>query len=102
VNGGIVRLGDVAHVVLGADDYDSGVSFDGRQGVYIGIQTVPSANLLSVINGVKAVLPSIQAQLPNGLIGDVIYDSTDFVNSSIREVATTLIEAPSWVRRARW
>jgi multidrug efflux pump len=93
VNGGIVRLGDVAHVVLGADDYDSGVSFDGKQGVYIGIQTVPSANLLSVINGVKAALPAIQAQLPNGLIGDVIYDSTDFVNSSIREVATTLIEA---------
>jgi multidrug efflux pump len=93
VNGGIVRLGDVANVVLGADDYDSGVSFDGRQGVYIGIQTVPSANLLGVINGVKAVLPSIQAQLPNGLIGDIIYDSTDFVNSSIREVATTLIEA---------
>jgi multidrug efflux pump len=93
VNGGIVRLGDVAHVVLGADDYDSGVSFDGKQGVYIGIQTVPSANLLAVINGVKAVLPDIQAQLPNGLIGDVIYDSTDFVNSSIREVARTLIEA---------
>ena len=57
VNGGIVRLGDVAHVVLGSDDYDSGVSFDGKQGVYIGIQTVPSANLLSVINGVKAALP---------------------------------------------
>jgi multidrug efflux pump len=93
VNGGIVRLSDVAHVVLGADDYDSGVSFDGKQGVYIGIQTVPSANLLAVINGVKAVLPGIQAQLPNGLIGDIIYDSTDFVNSSIREVATTLIEA---------
>jgi multidrug efflux pump len=93
VNGGIVRLGDVAHVVLGSDDYDSGVSFDGKQGVYIGIQTVPSANLLAVINGVKAALPDIQARLPNGLIGDVIYDSTDFVNSSIREVATTLIEA---------
>ncbi len=93
VNGGIVRLGDVAHVVLGADDYDSGVSFDGKQGVYIGIQTVPSANLLSVINGVKAVLPQIQAQLPNGLNGAIIYDSTDFVNSSIHEVARTLIEA---------
>jgi multidrug efflux pump len=93
VNGGIVRLGDVANVVLGSDDYDSGVSFDGRQGVYIGIQTVPSANLLSVINGVKAVMPSIQAQLPAGLTSDVIYDSTDFVNSSIREVAVTLAEA---------
>jgi multidrug efflux pump len=92
-NGGIVRLGDVANVTLGADDYETGVAFDGRQGVYIGIQTVPSANLLSVIAGVKAALPAIKAQLPAGLTGDVIYDSTDFVNSSIREVATTLAEA---------
>jgi multidrug efflux pump len=93
VNGGIVRLGDVANVTLGADDYESGVSFDGRKGVYIGIQIVPSGNLLSVINKVKAVLPGIQAQMPTGLQSAVVYDSTDFVNSSIREVATTLIEA---------
>ena len=93
VDGGIVRLGDVANVTLGADDYESSVSFDGKLGVYIGIQTVPSASLLAVINGVKEVLPGIQARLPTGLTSAVIYDSTDFVNSSIREVATTLIEA---------
>jgi multidrug efflux pump len=93
VNGGIVRLSDVANVTLGADDYESGVSFDGKSGVYIGIQTVPSANLLAVIGAVKAQFPSIQAQLPVGLTGAVIYDSTDFVNSSIQEVGTTLAEA---------
>ncbi|MBS0561056.1 MAG: efflux RND transporter permease subunit, partial [Proteobacteria bacterium] len=93
VNGGIIRLGDVANVTLGADDYDSQVSFDGKTGVYIGIQIVPNANLLSVINGVKAVLPDIFARLPAGVTGDVIYDSTAFVNSSIAEVARTLIEA---------
>jgi multidrug efflux pump len=99
VNGGIVRLSDVANVTLGADDYESGVSFDGKSGVYIGIQTVPSANLLAVIGAVKEQFPSIQAQLPVGLTGAVIYDSTDFVNSSIQEVGTTLAEA---ARRARW
>ncbi len=92
VNGGIIRLGDVANVTLGADDYESGVSYNGKKGVYIGIQTVPSASLLSVIAGVKAVLPSIQQQLPAGLAGDVIYDSTVFVNSSINEVERSLGE----------
>ena len=67
VNGGIIRLGDVANVTLGSDDYESGVEFNGKKGVYIGIQTVPSASLLAVIAGVKAVLPSIQQQLPAGL-----------------------------------
>ncbi len=93
VNGGIVRLGDVATVTLGADDYDSQVSFDGRKGVYIGIQTVPAANLLGVIGRVKSVLPEVMSQLPAGLNGAVIYDSTAFVDASIREVVRTLAEA---------
>jgi multidrug efflux pump len=92
VNGGIIRLGDVANVTLGSDDYESSVEYNGQKGVYIGIQTVPSASLLAVIDGVKAVLPSIQQQLPNGLSGDVIYDSTVFVNSSIHEVERSLAE----------
>ena len=92
VDGGIIRLGDVAKVVLGSDDYESSVEYNGKKGVYIGIQTVPSASLLAVIDGVKAVLPSIQQQLPAGLSGDVIYDSTVFVNSSITEVERSLAE----------
>ena len=92
VNGGIIRLSDVANVTLGSDDYDSSVQYNGQKGVYLGIQTVPSASLLAVVNGVKAVLPSIQQQLPAGLSGDVIYDSTIFVNSSIHEVERSLAE----------
>ncbi|HBK07596.1 MAG TPA: multidrug efflux protein [Acetobacteraceae bacterium] len=92
VNGGIVRLEDVANVTLGSDDYESSVEYNGRKGVYVGIQTVPSASLLAVIDGVKAVLPSIQQQLPAGLSGDVIYDSTVFVDSAITEVERSLAE----------
>ena len=93
VNGAIIRLRDVANVTLGNDDYDSETKFNGRTAVYIGIQTAPTANLLDVINGVKAVLPDIKAQLPNGLVAEVLYDSTDFVNSSIDEVVHSLVEA---------
>ncbi|MEX3980871.1 efflux RND transporter permease subunit [Paraburkholderia sp. EG287A] len=92
VNGGIIRLKDVANVTLGAEDYESGVSYNGKQGVYLGIQIAPSASLLDVIKGVKAVLPDIQKALPAGLHSAVIYDSTVFVDSSIREVEASLIE----------
>jgi multidrug efflux pump len=93
VNGGIIRLRDVAEVSLGADSYESSVSFDGKTGVFIGIQVAPSANLLTVIKQVKSVMPDIQSQLPQGLTAAILYDSTDFVNSSIHEVLITLIEA---------
>ncbi|MBT9371302.1 efflux RND transporter permease subunit [Rhizobium sp. CSW-27] len=92
-NNAIIRLKDVANVTLGSDDYDSATSFNGQTAVYIGIQVAPTANLLDVINGVKSVLPEIQSQLPVGLTGTVIYDSTEFVNSSIDEVIHTLLEA---------
>jgi len=91
--GAIVRLKDVANVTLGADDYDSQVGFDGQRAVYIGIQVAPAANLLDVTKGIRAVFPSIQRQLPQGLQGTIVYDSTEFVNSAINEVIHTLIEA---------
>jgi multidrug efflux pump len=93
VNGSIVRLSDVAEVSLGADSYESRIAFDGKGGVFIGIQIAPSANLLTVIGGIRAVFPEIRDQLPQGLAGTIVYDSTDFVNNSIHEVAVTLIEA---------
>ena len=72
--GAIVRLKDVANVTLGAEDYESEVGFDGKQAVYIGIQVAPTANLLDVIQGVHEVFPGIQALLPHGLNGEIIYD----------------------------
>jgi multidrug efflux pump len=93
VNGAIIRLKDVASVSLGSDDYESQVSFDGNRAVYFGIQVAPGANLLDVIKGVRGVFPGIQEQLPHGMTGTIVYDSTAFVNSSIKEVITTLVEA---------
>lgn len=92
-NGAIIRLSDVAKVSLGATNYDSAVSFNGQSAVYIGIQVTPSANLLDVISEVKKVFPEIVAQLPEGLNGKIVYDSTNFVTSSIHEVLNSLFEA---------
>ena len=92
-NGAIVRLQDVATVVLGAEDYDANVSFSGRLAVFIGIKAAPDANILDVAQRVRAVMPDIQAQLPTGLSGEIVYDATKFVSASIREVVKTLIQA---------
>ncbi len=89
----LVRLRDVANVVLGAEDYDTEVGFDGKKAVYIGIQVAPGANLLDVIKGVRSVFPGIVSQLPQGLSGEIVYDSTEFVNSAIDEVVRSLLEA---------
>lgn len=92
-NGSIVRLGDVATISLGATNYDSSVSFNGQRSVYVGIQTAPDANVLTVIAAIKKVFPEIQSQLPQGLNAKIVYDTTDFVNSSIHEVVKSLVEA---------
>lgn len=92
-DGAIVRLEDVAVVSLGADTYDAHVGFDGKQSVYIAISITPSANLLEVIGRIKDMFPKIQSELPQGLKGMIVYDSTKFVNSSIEEVQSTLVEA---------
>jgi len=89
----VVRLGDVANVTLGSEDYDSEVGFDGKKAVYIGISVAPAANLLEVIARVRKAFPPIKAQLPQGLHGEIVYDSTKFVNSAIDEVVWTLAEA---------
>ena len=91
--GAVIRLNDVANVTLGAEDYDSEVGFDGKKAVYIGINVAPAANLLDVIKRVRDVFPSVKEQLPQGLQGEIVYDSTKFVNSAIEEVIWTLGEA---------
>ena len=93
VNGAIVRLQDVATVVLGAEDYDFNVSFSGKLAVFVGIKVAPDANLLEVVKRVRNAMPDIRSQLPSGLQGEIVYDSTEFVTSAIREVIKTLVQA---------
>ena len=92
-NGAIIHLGDIADVVLGAESYDSEVHFGGKNATFIGINVLPTANTLSVVDSVRAVLPKIRAQLPAGLQADIPYDSTAYIHNAIDEVTHTLIEA---------
>jgi multidrug efflux pump len=92
-NGAIVRLEDVATVVLGAENYDFSVAYGGREGVFIGIKPSPTANLLDVARQVRAALPQIAQQLPNGIEQVMAFDGSIFINASIGDVIKTLVEA---------
>jgi len=88
----IVRLEDVAEVTLGAENYDLNVAFSGKRSVFIGIKVAPEANILDVAQRVRAAFPELQSQLPTGVTGQIVYDSTEFINTSIKEVVKTLVE----------
>ncbi|MEW6168514.1 MAG: efflux RND transporter permease subunit [Pseudomonadota bacterium] len=89
----VVRLSDVADVVLGAENYDENSSWDGNPAVFIGIEIRPDANVLDVIRQVHAVWPDIVHLLPQGLEAEISYDSTEYIRQAIREVQMTLAEA---------
>src|SRR5689334_501290 len=91
-NGVVVRLGEIADVVLGAENYDEEVRFNGETATFMGIWVLPTANSLDVIEQVRAELPHIEAQLPVGMKLGVPYDSTEYIQDAINEVLRTLTE----------
>jgi multidrug efflux pump len=91
-NGVVVRLGDVADVVLGSENYEEDVRFNGQTATFMGVWVLPTANTLDVIRQVREELPGIQAQLPAGMSVGVPYDSTEYIQDAINEVLTTLTE----------
>ncbi|MGH8093725.1 MAG: efflux RND transporter permease subunit [Chthoniobacterales bacterium] len=91
-NGALVRLGDIADVVLGAEDYDSEVRFSGERAVFMGIFVLPNANSIDVIKRVRTELVDIQKELPTGLQGRIAYDGTEYINTAIHDVFHTLID----------
>jgi len=88
----VVRLGEVADVVLGAEDYEQDVRFNGESATFMGVWVLPTANTLDVIHAVRATIPQIQAQLPVGMKVGIPYDSTEYIQDAITEVLRTLTE----------
>ncbi len=88
----VVRLEDIAGVELGAEDYDTRVSFNGNTAVFMGIFPLPNANTIEVVKRVRKDLESLRADLPPGLSANVGYDTSEYIDSAIREVVGTLVE----------
>ena len=90
--GVVVRLGEIADVVLGAENYEQDVRFNGESATFMGIWVLPAANTLDVIDRVRAAIPEIRAQLPAGMDLGIPYDSTEYITDAIGEVTRTLTE----------
>ena len=91
-HGAIVRLEDIADIVLGAEDYNTEVRFSGETAVFMGIYPLPNANSLDVIHRIRSEMDSIQRNLPAGLDGRIAYDATAYISDAIHEVVHTLID----------
>jgi len=91
-NGVVVRLGEIADIELGAQNYEQDVKFNGETATFMGIWVLPTANSLEVIKQVRETIPGIRAQLPAGMKVGIPYDSTAYIQDAINEVLSTLTE----------
>jgi multidrug efflux pump len=91
-NGTIIRLADVADVVLGAEDYNTEVKFGGQTATFMGIWVLPTDSTVEVIKRVREVMPEIERALPNGLHVKIAYDGTQYIDDALKEILHTLVE----------
>jgi hydrophobic/amphiphilic exporter-1 (mainly G- bacteria), HAE1 family len=92
-DGSLVELKDVGRVELGAENYDTFLRFRGEDAVGLGVYQIPGSNALEVAQGVKQAMEEIAANFPPGMQYAIGFDTTDFVQQSLREVLITLIQA---------
>ena len=91
-NGGFTRIGDVARVELGAQDYTTFLRYNGRSNVVgLGILQYPDANALTVSQLVQQKLEQLSKNFPPGITYKIAVDQTLFVRESIKEVVITLL-----------
>jgi multidrug efflux pump len=88
----IVRLGEIADVVLGAENYEQDVRFNGETATFMGVWVLPAANSLDVVRNVREALPDIKVHVPAGMNVGIPYDSTEYIQDAINEVLRTLTE----------
>jgi multidrug efflux pump len=92
-DGSAVRLGDVARIELGAQNYLSSLEIDGRPAAGMAVQLTPGANALSTAGGIETRMRELERSFPPDISWTVPFDSTPFIRVSIEEVVKTLVEA---------
>ena len=90
--GATIRVEDIADVELGSEFSDIEVRFSGETATFMGIWPLPNANAIDVIKRARSELEDIKKSLPTGLNARFAYDSTEYIESAIKEVVTTLVE----------
>jgi HAE1 family hydrophobic/amphiphilic exporter-1 len=91
--GGLVRIRDIARVEIGSDLYSIRSSLNGTSAATLAINQIPGSNILAVAEGAKATMKELSASFPDDVEYKVVYDNTNVVNASIKNVVVTLISA---------
>jgi multidrug efflux pump len=91
--GGLTRLKDVARVELGAKNYEMGSYLDGKPCVTLALFQLPGSNAVATAAQIRERMDELKAQFPTGVDYRIVYDTTIFVEESIRDVIKTLLEA---------
>jgi The (Largely Gram-negative Bacterial) Hydrophobe/Amphiphile Efflux-1 (HAE1) Family len=89
-NGGLVRVGDIGRVELGAQSYTSTSKLDGNPAATLVVYQSPDANALDVAKAVRAELERLSGRFPEGLDYAIVFDTTTFVSATIEEIVLTL------------
>ena len=92
-DGTVVRLGDLARLELGAQQYALRSLLDNKPAVALPIFASPGANALDISRDVRATMKRLEASFPEGVEYSIVYDPTVFVQDSIKSVVKTLLEA---------
>ncbi|HSN79451.1 MAG TPA: efflux RND transporter permease subunit, partial [Rhodoferax sp.] len=92
-DGSAVRLKDVARIELGAQSYATSARLNGKPSTGIGVQLSPSGNALATAKAVRARMHELEKFFPKGVAWAIPYDSSKFIETSLTQVATTLLEA---------
>ena len=90
-DGAAVRLTDVANVVDGVENRRTLGLFNGDPAIIVLIRREADANIIATVDGVRAMLPELRAQLPQDITLEVASDSTNSIRSSLREIELTLV-----------
>ena len=89
-DGQLLRLADIADVELGSSAYNITSTYNGRESATLVVYQIPGANALQVVDGVKQRLEDLSASFPDDLAYSIVYDNTDVIKASVRQVVTNL------------
>ena len=90
-NGGAVRIQDIGTAIDSVENTRVGSWFNGKRAVILGIQRQPGANVVEVVDAIKAILPGLRAQIPESINLEVFFDRTQSIRESVHDVQWTMV-----------
>lgn len=90
-NGAVVYLKDVAHIELGADTYNLKSAYNNSPALVMGVNQTPNSNSLQIMNNIRKKIAELSQKMPDDMVFEVAYDSTDYVRASIKSIIDTLV-----------